>query len=85
MLRVRDDDARAFEELVGRYQDRLVRILEHLGPRRDMAEDLAQEVFLRVYRARKSYEPGRSSALGCSPSPTTSPTTRVDPSFAGMR
>lgn len=58
MLRVRDDDARAFEELVTRYQDRLVRVLEHLGPRRDMAEDLAQEVFLRVYRARKRYEPG---------------------------
>ncbi len=58
MLRVRDDDARAFEDLVTRYQDRLVRVLEHLGPRRDMAEDLAQEVFMRVFRARKRYEPG---------------------------
>lgn len=58
MLRVRDDDAAAFEELVRRYQTRLVRLMEHLGPRRDLAEDLAQEIFLRVYRSRKRYEPG---------------------------
>ena len=55
MLRVRDDDATAFEDLVTRYQDRLVRIIEHLAPNRDMAEDLVQEVFFRVYRARKRY------------------------------
>lgn len=58
MMRVRDDDAGAFEELVERYQTRLIRLLEHLGPRRDLADDLAQEVFLRVFRARKRYEPG---------------------------
>lgn len=58
MLRVKDDDAGAFEALVRRYEARLVRLMQHLGPRSDMAEDLAQEVFLRVYRARKSYVPG---------------------------
>jgi RNA polymerase sigma-70 factor (ECF subfamily) len=58
MLRVRDDDAEAFEELVLRYQNRLVSLLAHLTGRRDMADDLAQDVFLRVYRARKSYVPG---------------------------
>lgn len=58
MLQVREDDATAFEELMLRYQDRLVRIMEHLVQRRDMAEDLTQEVFLRVYRSRKSYVPG---------------------------
>ena len=57
MLRVRDDDALAFEELVQRYQNRLVSILEHLVRKREQAEDLAQEVFLRVYRARKTYQP----------------------------
>jgi RNA polymerase sigma-70 factor, ECF subfamily len=41
-----------------RYQDRLVTVLEHLVGRRDQAEDLAQEVFLRVYRARKRYVAG---------------------------
>lgn len=57
MLRVRDDDASAFEELVLRYQNRLVSVMEQLVRRREQAEDLAQEVFLRVYRARKNYEP----------------------------
>jgi RNA polymerase sigma-70 factor (ECF subfamily) len=58
MLRVRDDDAAAFEQLMLRHQTRLVRVLEHLVGRRDMAEDLAQDVFLRVYRSRKRYVPG---------------------------
>jgi RNA polymerase sigma-70 factor (ECF subfamily) len=57
MLEVRGDNAAAFEELVLRYQDRLVMILRHLVGDADQAEDLAQEVFLRVYRSRKSYEP----------------------------
>lgn len=58
MLLVRDDDAAAFDELMLRYQHRLVTVLEHLIGRRDQAEDLAQEVFLRVYRARKRYVVG---------------------------
>ncbi len=58
MLQVRDGDAAAFEELVQRYQSRLVGILGHLVGSRESAEDLAQEVFLRVYRARSRYVPG---------------------------
>lgn len=58
MLKVRDDNAQAFQELVERYQTRLVSLLAFQLGSRDMAEDLAQEVFLRVYRARKRYEPG---------------------------
>jgi RNA polymerase sigma-70 factor (ECF subfamily) len=58
MLQVRDDSAEAFEELVSRYQDRLLTVLQHLLGRPEPAEDLAQEVFLRVYRARKRYVPG---------------------------
>jgi RNA polymerase sigma-70 factor (ECF subfamily) len=59
MLQVRDDDnAAAFEELMQRYQNRLVSLLAHQVGRRDMAEDLAQDVFLRVYRSRKRYVPG---------------------------
>lgn len=62
MLRVRDDDARAFEELMVRYQSRVASLMTHLTGRRDAAEDLAQEVFLRVYRARKQYVPGSKFA-----------------------
>lgn len=58
MLQVAQDRAEAFEELMLRYQSRLVSLLSHLVGRRDMAEDLAQDVFLRVYRARKHYVPG---------------------------
>jgi RNA polymerase sigma-70 factor (ECF subfamily) len=58
MLQVRDDDPRAFEELMLRYQNRVVALLAHLTGRPDVAEDLAQDVFLRVYRARKRYVPG---------------------------
>ncbi len=55
MIGVRDDEPHAFEELVERYQHRLVAVLNHLVGSAEEAEDLAQEVFLRVYRARKKY------------------------------
>jgi RNA polymerase sigma-70 factor (ECF subfamily) len=58
MLRVRNDDAAAFEELLRKYQPRLVRLMRTIGPRPDMAEDLAQETFMRVFRARHRYEAG---------------------------
>ncbi|HEX5106378.1 MAG TPA: sigma-70 family RNA polymerase sigma factor, partial [Pirellulaceae bacterium] len=58
MLQVRSGSAPAFEELVLRYQNRLLTVLEHLVGNREQAEDLAQEVFLRVFRARERYEPG---------------------------
>ncbi len=58
MLRVRDDDAAAFEELLRKYQPRLVRLMRTIGPKADLAEDLAQETFMRVFRARHRYEPG---------------------------
>src|SRR6516165_5534885 len=55
MIAVRDDEPGAFEELVEKYQHRLVAVLHHLVGQAQEAEDLAQEVFLRVYRARKKY------------------------------
>jgi RNA polymerase sigma-70 factor (ECF subfamily) len=57
MLRVRDDDPVAFGELVELYQHRLVTVMQHLVGNKEEAEDLAQEVFLRVYRVRKKYRP----------------------------
>jgi RNA polymerase sigma-70 factor, ECF subfamily len=57
MLRVRDDDAEAFAEIVELYQHRLVTVMQHLVGTTEEAEDLAQEVFLRVYRGRKKYHP----------------------------
>jgi RNA polymerase sigma-70 factor (ECF subfamily) len=57
MLRVRNDDQGAFAQLVTKYQDRLIGIFTSMFRDSALAEDLAQEVFLRVYRARNSYEP----------------------------
>jgi RNA polymerase sigma-70 factor (ECF subfamily) len=57
MLRVRDDDPAAFAELVELFNHRLITVLHHLLGNADDAEDLAQEVFLRVYRVRKKYRP----------------------------
>jgi RNA polymerase sigma-70 factor, ECF subfamily len=57
MLRAKAGDETAFSQLVTNYQDRLVGVLAHLLHNQEAAEDLAQEVFLRVYRARHGYEP----------------------------
>lgn len=57
MLRVRNDDQAAFSQLVANYQNRLVGIMHHLLNNAEEAEDLAQEVFMRVYRTRKKYTP----------------------------
>lgn len=58
MLRVRDrDDQTAFAELVERFQHRLVGIMHHIVGTKEEAEDLAQEVFLRIFRTRKKYTP----------------------------
>jgi RNA polymerase sigma-70 factor (ECF subfamily) len=57
MGRVQRGDAAAFEELLLLWQDRLVTLLWHQTGDHALAEDLAQETFLRVYRSRASYKP----------------------------
>jgi RNA polymerase sigma-70 factor (ECF subfamily) len=57
MLRVQRDDAAAFAELLERYRTRVFgQFVNRLGDRQE-AEDLTQEVFLRLYRHRKRYQP----------------------------
>src|SRR5439155_26636131 len=57
MLRVQRDEPGAFAELVERYRPKVFGRLFRLFADRQDAEDLAQEVFLRLYRARKRYRP----------------------------
>lgn len=57
MLRAQAGDDAAFTQLVELYQERLVAVLYHLLGNQEASEDLAQEVFLRIYRTRKRYEP----------------------------
>ncbi len=55
MLQVRAGSEQAFNKLLERYQDRVRGIIIHLMGGTAYADDLTQEVFLRLFRARKSY------------------------------
>lgn len=56
MLRVKAGDDDAFSYLVQKYRRPIVHFLFRSTRTQAVAEDLAQEVFLRVYRSRQSYE-----------------------------
>lgn len=57
MLRVQRDEPRAFAELVATYWSRVFgRFMRQLCDRQE-AEEMAQDVFLRLYRNRKRYRP----------------------------
>ena len=56
MLRVKTGDEAAFAYLVQKYRRPMVGFLYRLCHNPAAAEELAQEVFLRVYRSRSSYE-----------------------------
>jgi RNA polymerase sigma-70 factor (ECF subfamily) len=45
-----EGESRAFDELVNRYQNRLLNFVYRTTGDRERAEDLVQEVFVRVYR-----------------------------------
>jgi RNA polymerase sigma-70 factor (ECF subfamily) len=55
MLRVRDGDDAAFNYLVQRYRRAMISFMYRMVHNAAIAEELSQEVFLRVYRSRASY------------------------------
>src|SRR5258706_3342977 len=57
MLDVKAGDEQSFTLLLHRYRSPLINFLYRMVRNREQAEDLAQEVFLRVYRAREEYVP----------------------------
>ena len=57
MLDVKAGDDASFDFLLVKYRSPLVNFLYRMVRDTATAEDLAQEVFLRVYRARKQYAP----------------------------
>jgi RNA polymerase sigma-70 factor, ECF subfamily len=57
MLDVKAGDELSFELLLRKYRTPLVNFLSRMVRDSAVAEDLAQEVFLRVYRARQEYAP----------------------------
>ncbi|MGD0619974.1 MAG: RNA polymerase sigma factor [Bryobacteraceae bacterium] len=57
MLRVRDGDETSFALLLNRHRGPVVHFLYRMVQNQGVAEELAQEVFLRVYKSRGTYEP----------------------------
>ena len=56
MLRAKAGDQSAFDYLVQKYRRPMISFMYRMARNSAAAEDLAQEVFLRVYRSRASYE-----------------------------
>jgi RNA polymerase sigma-70 factor (ECF subfamily) len=57
MLRVREGDQASFGLLLEKHRGPVVHFLYRMVQNQPVAEELAQEVFLRVYRSRDNYEP----------------------------
>lgn len=57
MLRVREGDESSFALLLNQHRRPVVHFLFRMVQNQAISEELAQEVFLRVYRSRASYEP----------------------------
>ncbi|MBZ5579211.1 MAG: RNA polymerase sigma factor [Acidobacteriia bacterium] len=57
MIRVREGDGACFGQLLEKHRAPVIRFLYRMVQNQAVAEELAQEVFLRVYRSRSTYEP----------------------------
>src|SRR5215471_14565956 len=55
MLRVAAGDTEAFDYLVEKFRRPMISFMYRMTRNQSVAEELAQEVFLRVYRSRQSY------------------------------
>jgi len=56
-------DAVAWEEIVQRYNRRIYNICYRFAGSADDAQDLTQEVFIKMYRTLSSYDPGRAAFM----------------------
>lgn len=57
MLRVKDGCHTSYQLLLDRHRSPVIHFVYRMIQNRAVAEELAQEVFLRVYRSRSTYEP----------------------------
>jgi len=57
MLRVKEGDNASFDELLEKYRLPVIHFLYRMVQDHGVSEELGQEVFLRVYRSRATYEP----------------------------
>ena len=59
LLRARNGDLGAFEDVVRRYQQRVYGVAFRIVRRHDVADDVAQETFIRAHQALESFDVGR--------------------------
>jgi RNA polymerase sigma-70 factor (ECF subfamily) len=57
MLRVKEGDGASYGVLLDKHRSSVIHFLYRMVQNHAVAEELAQEVFLRVYRSRATYEP----------------------------
>lgn len=57
MLKFKEGDKSAFESLLDKYHNQIINFIYRFIGDKAEAEDLAQEVFLRVYRSARDYAP----------------------------
>ena len=57
MMKVQEEDAASFELLLARHRTSVINYLARLVQNHGIAEELAQDVFVRVYRSRHAYAP----------------------------
>ena len=57
MLRVKSGDGESFGILLEKHRTPVIHFIYRMVQDRAVAEELAQEVFLRVYKSRSNYEP----------------------------
>ena len=57
MIRVREGDETSFALLLNRHRRPVIHFLYRMVQNQGVAEELGQEVFLRVYKSRGTYEP----------------------------
>lgn len=57
MARIRDGRIELFDDLMRRNEDRVVKLISRLRGSTEDSDDLSQQVFMKVFRARHRYEP----------------------------
>lgn len=71
--RVQQGDKRAFELLVVKYHRKIIRLVSRLIRDPAEVEDVAQDAFIKAYRALPQFRENPRSIRGCIASPSTRP------------
>lgn len=52
-----ENDSKAFDEIVKRYKDKIVNFIFRFCGNRELAEDVSQETFIKLFKNKHSYKP----------------------------